>query len=100
MKDMSKIMTLKPIIFRYLTNFYGDLKIYTLCCESNGQIVEIPENIYHGSSWTEELQQMFNLDIRTTNDILNQWFRRTYHIDLFSENKTKILQRKLKRWGK
>jgi hypothetical protein len=102
MKDMSEIMVLKPLIFRYLTNFYSDMKNFgsRYAWLKDDKAVKVPHTINKITPLTEEIQIMFDLDACNTNDIINQWFRKYYHIDLFSENKTKILQKKLKRWGK
>ena len=94
-------MIIKPYIFKYLTRFYGDMKnMGRLFWTKDNNGIRVPSNVNKITPLTEEIQIMFNLDTHHTNDIINQWFRKHYHIDLFSENKTKILQRKLKRWGK
>ena len=67
---------------------------------NNNRTIKAPRTISNTTPLTEEIQMMFDLDKFNTNDIINQWFRKHYHIDLFSENKTKILQKKLKRWVK
>jgi hypothetical protein len=101
MKDMSGIMKKKHYIFRYLTKLYGDMKnIDKLFWDKNDYEIKVPYTISNTTPLTEEIQIMFELDIHHTNDIINQWFRRYYHIDLFNKNKTKILQKKLKRWVK
>jgi len=99
---MSGIMKKKHYIFRYLTKLYGGMKNFG-CRYSwlnNNRTIKAPRTISNTTPLTEEIQMMFDLDKFNTNDIINQWFRKHYHIDLFSENKTKILQKKLKRWVK
>lgn len=100
--DIKGIMIVKPYIFKYLTRFYGDMKNFgsRYAWVKKDNAIKVPHTINKITPLTEEIQIMFDLDIRHTNDIINQWFRKHYHIDLFSENKTKILQKKLKRWGK
>jgi len=100
--DIKGIMIIKPYIFKYLTRFYGDMKNFgcRYAWLKNNSTIKAPRTISNTTPLTEEIQMMFDLDKFNTNDIINQWFRKHYHIDLFSENKTKILQKKLKRWGK
>jgi hypothetical protein len=102
MKDMSEIMNIKPLIFHYLNELYGDMKSFGCKYDwlKNNRVIKAPRTISNTTPLTEEIQMTFDLDKFNTNDIINQWFRKQYHIDLFSENKTKILQKKLKRWGK
>ena len=100
--DIKTILRIKPLVFRYLTEYYSGM-VFIIPKQhwyKDNEFVRVPHNINHDSLLTFEIQGMFGLDKLNTNDIINQWFRRTYHTDLFNKNKTKILQKKLKRWGK